>query len=102
VEPAKTDFQPDPNSQFFGNLEQVIISQKQVQLSRGEHATLDISVNVPKEVDFTKGPLIYLVAVTSGTRRAVVQYLKIYLWGKKTTRVEVESIGNTVSVGQTQ
>lgn len=83
VDPGDTTFKPYTGSQFSGDPDQVIIKQDEFKISPGKSRKLKLEVQVPQDVDFTKGPLVYLVLVKSGTRQGVGRYMAIYCYADK-------------------
>ncbi len=80
VDPADTDVTPDQGSQFSGNPDEVKIKPDEIKLNPGKSKKIELEINVPKDVDFEKGPLFYLISVTSGVRQGITKYINVYLW----------------------
>jgi hypothetical protein len=93
IDPATTAYTPDPGSRFVGAATDVAIAASQLDIGPGESKPLFITVQVPEVVSLKEGPLVYLVAVRSGTHQTVEQYVKVYLWaGARPPKQELGSL----------
>ncbi len=79
VDPLKTEYSRISNSQPAKVADDVLIQQDDLWINPKQKKALEISIQVPKDADFSMGPLLYLVAVTSGSAGGVTRYLGIYL-----------------------
>lgn len=88
VDPLKTEYSRITNSQPAKVAEDVLIQQDDLWINPRQKKALDISIQVPKDADFTLGPLLYLVAVSSGSTGGVTRYLGIYLSEKESAAAQ--------------
>lgn len=86
VNPRDTNYSFISNNIQYGNPNDMLISQEQVKLGPGKKKGLDIMIQVPPDIDLSKGSLAYLISVASGAKQGqgVNRYLAIYLNGVPT------------------
>ncbi|MCD4814493.1 hypothetical protein K8S19_12485 [bacterium] len=94
VNPNDTQYQLLDKSRFAGKVEDVSIRHDQIKLGSGKKKALDITIQVPKDVEMLEEALTYMVSITSGTKEGVVRYLVIYLGGpaQKQNDTEVKEV----------
>lgn len=90
IDPFKTAYAPDPGAQFTGDPDQVDLGQDEISLNPGQSKQLDIKIKVPKGMDFTQNPLVYLVSVKSGHVQGMEKFIEIYLWNREIFKSNTE------------
>lgn len=90
VDPFKTAYSPDPGAQFPGDPDQVDLGQDEISLNPGQTKQLDIKIKVPKGMDFTQNPLVYLISVKSGHIQGMEKFIEIYLWNREIFKSNTE------------
>ncbi|MCK5242647.1 hypothetical protein KAR34_09365 [bacterium] len=75
---AKIDFRVDAGTQTTMNPNDVKIPTDELKIKAGKKASLDLTIHVPKSVDFSKGKILYVLSCKSGHRQGVERQLLIY------------------------
>jgi hypothetical protein len=81
VDAAHTDAAIDDGAQFSGKPDDLALPDDELTLSAGENKELKYTVKVPAGIDFSRGPLVYLVSVKSGKLKGIERFITVYLWG---------------------
>jgi hypothetical protein len=71
----------DEGCQFSGHPDDLTLPDDEITLGAGTNKVLNYKIKVPADIDFSKGPLAYLVSVKSGKAKGIERFLTIYLWG---------------------
>ncbi|MBN1596284.1 hypothetical protein JW933_10190 [candidate division FCPU426 bacterium] len=80
VSADKTFLRSDTGAQIREDVGSIVLDDDQMEIDPEQTLPLKVQLDVPKDVDFKKGHLFYVLSIKSGASGSAEKYLQIYVW----------------------